>query len=242
MFTSGTNYDFLLYIQAIIWFILAGFLIYLINKNKLTYVDEFRRKFVSGIYLLIFSNILTIFFQVIIKIPQEFYLILYSFVTFLGVGFMILTLIGISQLIDHISSIIDFETKNKKKYAILISAIITIIISILFGISRLNDATQISFIFAIPIVTLFYFYTSTYTFLLHQEMKKIDLNFLLYISLSFFTFGINLIPGIFLDMTSDAFYWVIIYFINIGFILILIIGYLDFKKKINRGLNKSSTK
>ncbi len=238
MFILETDYYLILYIQSIILFILVGFLIYLITKNKLTYVDEFRQKFVLGIYLYLCGVVILIIFQIILKIPQEFYLILYGVIVLSEIGFMALTLLGTSKLIDYISSIIDLETKNKRNYALLISAIISTIYTILYGIFNASNASKLTLILLVPWTVFFYFLSCIYTLFLHQEMKKIDLKFLLYIGLSFFCLCLSVFPAIFLDPRSDLFHLVLNLFLLIGANVFLIIGYLDFKNRISRGLVK----
>ncbi len=238
MFTSTPNYTSIFYIIAIIWFILVVILINLIIKNKLTYVDEFRQKFVSGIFFLIITLTIMLIAQIALQIPQEIMSILIGSIIFTLIGFETLTLIGISQLIDYISSIIDFEIKNKKRNAILSSILITIILTIIYAINNLHNVAQINYVFVVPIGIFCFYFATIYTFLLHQEMKKINLNILLYIALVFLTITTVSTSIPFVNFISDPFFYVIVFFCFIGFDIILIIGYLDFKNKINKGLAK----
>lgn len=234
MLTSGNELNLLLYIQSIIWFILAGYLIYLIIKNKLTYVDKFRQKIVFGIVfeIIIIGSILI--FQVILQARQELLIISYS-IMFAGLlVYIALTLLGISNLINYISSIIDFETKNKKKFALIISTIITASLAITYFILRLNNAALLIYLPMMMISWFIVYSVTIYTLLLHQEMKKIDLNILLYFALSYFCIALILLPGLFLDPGTDMLFWVFSLSFFTVLNIFLIIGYLDFKNKINR--------
>ncbi len=232
--------DIILYIQAIVWFISAGFLVYLIRKNKLTYIDEFRQKFILAVYVLLLIGAINVIFNIFIKIPQQFSLLLYLIMFLSDVFFIALTLIGTSKLMEYVSSIIDLETKNKKKIAFIISIIVTIFVSIIHIIVKISSsATLVAedyILFSIAI--LFFSFAAIYFLFLDQELKKIDINILRYFGISvLFLLSISF-SSIFIDVESGIFYWVIVFFGLIGLNFSLILGYLEFKNKIRKGLAK----
>ncbi len=238
MFPFEPDYYLILYIQAIIWFILVGFLIYLIFRNKLTYIDEFRQRIVSGIFFFIIIMSCILVFQVSLQIPQEILIMVYL-IMFIGyIIFIALTLHGISKLINYVSSIIDFETKNKKKFAIIFSTILTAILSIIYAIPRLNDVILLTGLSFQIISWLIVYFAAIYTLFLHQEMRKIDLNILLYFGLCYLCIASSQLLSLFLDSRTDMLFWVFTLLFFTVLNIFLIIGYLDFKNKVNKGLVK----
>ncbi len=231
--------DLILYIQQVIWFISAGYLIYLMQKTKLTHVDEFRQKVVLAIYFMLFNVAMNGIFTVIIKIPQEFIMLLWGIMVLADGLFITLTLIGTSKLIDYISSIIDFETKNKKKNATIISIIITIFLTIIYIIFKMSKPTTTVVEYILfSAVNFFFWLTGVYFLFLDQELKKININILRYFGIGIFCMAFLPIPSIFMDVQTDMSYWIYTFFGLIGLNLTLILGYLDFKNKISKGLGQ----
>ncbi|NVM52709.1 MAG: hypothetical protein HWN66_03315 [Candidatus Helarchaeota archaeon] len=218
-------------IQSIIWFILAGYLIFLALTNKLTHIDEFRQKFVMGIFSLVICVTFFILIQVFRIFPEEFYNVGFGII-FLGqLIFLILVIIAISKLVEYITSIIDFENETYKKKAILISLILSIIPSILRVIIQEIDQSTIITYFAFPIILFFYLTFSS--FFVHQELKTLKLNTLLYIGIGFLSMACAVTFSIYFNIVTDVTFWVIFFFGLIFLNLFLILGYLDFKNRIS---------
>ncbi|MHA1382897.1 MAG: hypothetical protein ACTSR3_03965 [Candidatus Helarchaeota archaeon] len=119
--------NLIIHIQALIWFIFIGILIYLVFKTKLTYIDDFRQKFIAGIFILLISSSIFIIFQYYLNTSKEFLDLLNIF---LLIGLVIssyLIIIGLNKLNDYIASIVDFEEQKHKNTSFVIALIVSII-------------------------------------------------------------------------------------------------------------------
>ncbi|MHA1298394.1 MAG: hypothetical protein ACTSO9_03020 [Candidatus Helarchaeota archaeon] len=224
--------NLIIHIQALIWFIFIGILIYLVFKTKLTYIDDFRQKFIAGIFILLISSSIFIIFQYYLNTSKEFLDLLNIF---LLIGLVIssyLIIIGLNKLNDYIASIVDFEEQKHKNTSFviaLIASIISFIInSIIYGGGLVEYANRIASTFALFI----YFYIFCYTYYLHLEIKDIKLNMMGFFGTGFMFVTAAQILGIFYAMLNEAFYWIIFNLLYLLLALFLIIGYIDFKNRI----------
>ncbi|MFX1452373.1 MAG: hypothetical protein ACFFCM_16155 [Promethearchaeota archaeon] len=236
MTSNGIIIDSILYTQTIIGFILIGCLILLVKTTKLTYIDGFRQKLVSGLY--VFLGAISIFFIVryYVGLTADYNSILLSIVSVIGVFFVLLTMLGILKLKEYISSLIDFKQKNLVIFSFLIGASLSIIlnfIKIILQPEIISTFSSILFYLLIfPILMGVFYFSAFYCFFLHREIKTIKINIMVYFGFGFLCIAFISVPSMFFDIKYDIIYWIIINFCLVGLIVFFIFGYLNFKNRI----------
>lgn len=242
MTNYGAGWNLIIIAEVIFWFILIGYLIYLTVKTKLTYVDEFRQKFIMGIFVLLISSSVFAVAQHFFTLTEDFFMILSIFILIGVIISSSLIIIGLFSLDNYIYSLIGVE-KQINKYKILLFSIpgpvIVFIIDILIrGISNLLMSIVLLLTYII------YYFVFIYTLFLHQEMRDIKINMMLFFGIGFSFQVLNQILSIFQEtinivLGGDGLYWTLFQLYYILLMIFLIIGYLNFKNRMkNMQINK----
>ncbi len=233
MSLNGIVPDWIGYMQAIIYFILAVYLIYLTMNTKLTHVDEFRKKFVLAILILIGSVSIYVVCRNFFHFSEQFYEILLV-ILFIGLFcFILAMLLSYRTLVEYVSDIIELEYNNKKEIskALLISVIIDMIFFVTILISNIVQYIWIELVIG-RVIFIGFFFSAVYTFELHLKMKNANINVMIYFGFGFLSFGFLEFVSLFVNLIKTELGWALVNFIVSFMLAIFIIGYLSFKRHI----------
>lgn len=236
MAAYGILIDSILYIQVIILFVFIGILIYLARTTKLTHLEAFNQRFLTGLYCLLGSISVFIFIRYIIQIPPNFYNVISGLLFGSMVIFIFVIINGILKLKEYISSLIDFEEKHLKLKTLVYALILAACISILGpAIEQTIDPSDlILYVFFAPIIIFCFCFAAFYCFLLHKEIKVTNIKILNYFGAGIISAPLMYIPSFLLNIEVSPVYWIIINLILTILALFFLFGYLDLKKQTKK--------
>ncbi|MHA1378276.1 MAG: hypothetical protein ACTSRG_07825 [Candidatus Helarchaeota archaeon] len=228
-----TNYGFvgtlIIHSQTLVWFAMIGFLIILALKTKLTHVDEFRKNFTTGIFILLATSSIFIITNYYLIFTQDFLDILNIFLLTGIILSSAMIIFGLFKLNAYLSSIIDFDELKYKKIAIVFAISASIIIYILNLTVR--SGTFVDYISRTVefFTSIIFFFIFIYNMMLHREMKDIEIDMIGFFGTGFMFLTFTEILGIFFDWMDQGLYYILFNFCYIFMLLFLILGYLNFK-------------
>ncbi|MHA1301261.1 MAG: hypothetical protein ACTSO9_17705 [Candidatus Helarchaeota archaeon] len=230
----------------IVWFILIGYLIYLTINTKLTYIDEFRRRFIIGLFSLLTAGALITISSYFTPLTYDITVILIP-IPFVITLFLsnLLIILGLNKLNEYIYSLIGLE-ESKIKTKILFASIPIPLLLILVDFFLTQNFLKLLISLEFLSFHILYFYIAIYCFYLNHQMEGLNLKMMLYFGIAFSFEILNQVLLLFSPMLVDPIQTIIIpypiplldpfaynFLINmfsIGSVIFLILGFLDFKK------------
>lgn len=222
--------------QTVVWFILIGFLIYLILKTQLTHIKDFRNRFGAGILVLLFTTTIFSIARRLVSLTPEatdlFYVLLYIFEEIS----MLIILSGTFKLEEYIYSIVGTQERTKKLnilFASLPGPIFVFILNIFVvtGSNGIGFTQLLMDIVGLPVYITFYF-ISIYCFIIHRDMKLLKIDMMMLFGIGFIMLIAVQILSLFVNVIDEGLFWVIFTNLYIAMIILLIVGYLNFKNQI----------
>ena len=201
-------------------------------KTKLTHVDEFRKNFIRGLLILVGAAALFAITQFLLTFSEEMYLIIQPIILITLFTATIMIINGLFKLDEYLNSIIGSEQKNRKLISLIGGlAVPGIIFSIQLLLIELTDL--VTYIATLLTYILFYF-IFFYSLFLHQNMKELKTSMMLQFGVGFLILNVPQLLGFFEGLTDTGLYWIIFQSCYIAFIICLIVGYWNFKNRINK--------
>ena len=229
----GPLWNELILLEAIIFFILIGYLIYLTIKTKLTHVEEFRRNFLTGVFIFLIIAAYFVVTQHFLTLEQGILNIMNIFGL---IGLIIssaLIIFGLFKLDEYIYSIIGVEKKTSKSKILLFSIPSPVIVYII-NLIVMVDYSSVMVLHIMLVVYIIYYFIFIYTFFIHKEMKDIEINMMGYFGTGFLCQAINQVVGLFNEMLTDGPYYFLFQLFYVLLMVFLVAGYLNFKKRISK--------
>ena len=220
------------YVLMVLWSILFINLISLIIRTKLTYVEGFRKNFLAGIILLLIQS--ATYIVVLYGFSDFFFLESVNFMSINVVTILIsagLVIRGLTNLNNYLDSIIGGKEERSYLKTLIISVILSVINLIVIIFMPGFHPTSITLYIAVTIMVIFHLYISISSFYLHQDLKDLKINMMLYFGIGYLFLTPMLLLTRFLQHDWALFYMSLNYFYLV-FITFLIIGYLNFKNRI----------
>lgn len=219
------------------WFLFIIILCYLVIKNKLTYIEEFRRRWILGLIIYLITVSIHIIFQYIFQFNEQFYLMLDMFILFGAVAAFLLIISGLFKLSDYLSSMIDLEGNRNRRNALLFSIIPSIGLFIEGMLVRGLIMQEFFLSIILLITSIAYFYVAIYSYYLHRELNVMKINMMFYFATGFLFNDVDQFLTVFYGTLDQGLYWVIHNSFAIIMVVFLVIGYLNFKNRI-QNINK----
>ena len=228
MTVYGQPYDGILLVIAIIWFILTGYVLYLVAKTKLTHVEKFRRRFALGILLILGAFSTFIITRDVLTLPEAITTISEIVVAFIVISAQIAFLSALFELDKYIDSVISIGMERRK----LIVGLCAIPLPIVFFLlSLVLQEFSLLFVFT-PFPYYVFYYICFYCIVLDQELKPLKIRMM-----GYFASGFGLATlGQVLQMLNinEGLKWVLYDFFHFLFFVFLILGYINFKNRIKQ--------
>ncbi|MHA1378059.1 MAG: hypothetical protein ACTSRG_06730 [Candidatus Helarchaeota archaeon] len=241
----------------IIWFGLVGYLIFLAFFTKLTHVDEFRKRFLAGIFLLLAAGaILTLTSTFLPNMNSINIALIGLSITSVLVISNILIIIGLNKLDDYIYSMIGLEKTNIKMKLLLVSFPPPIIVLLIDFILSGGNSTKILMNSIFLPYNIMYCFIALYCFFLHHEMQGLKINMMLYFGIGFLVeyliqvltvfspildpFNYNIFASLmelFMPVMDLLVYNILINLFSIANVIFLILGFVNFKNRVGRALS-----
>ncbi len=237
MAAFGTLFTPIIYIQSIMWFGFIVILSYLVIKNKLTYIEQFRRRWLIGLIFYLIAVSIHIIFHYIFQFSEQFYNVLDMIILMGAVVAFLLIISGLVELSNYLSSIIDLEGIKNRRNTFIISLIPSAGIFILNLFIRGLIIEQFFLSLVLLVTSLCYFYAAIYSYYLDRELKIMKINMMVYFATGFLLNDVDQFLTIFWGYIDQGLYWVIHNSFAIIMVIFLVIGYLNFKNRI-QNINK----
>ncbi|MFX1449665.1 MAG: hypothetical protein ACFFCM_02410 [Promethearchaeota archaeon] len=237
MTNYGAGWNEIIITQVIIWFILIGYLINLTVKTKLTHVDEFRQKFIAGIFVLLISSSVFVITQHFFTLSEDFLNFINIFILIGVITSSLLIILGLFRLDEYIYSLIGVQNKLSKLKIFLISIPAPVAVFFIEILLRGVLMSEIVMRVVLLMTYIIFYFVFIYTFFLHKEIKEIKINMMAFFGVGFMFQALNQILAIFQDVIihdlgNDGLYWVLFQLYYILLLTFLIFGYLNFKNRI----------
>ncbi len=237
MTNYGDPWNLIILVEVIIWFLSIGYMIYLAVKTKLTHVDEFRQKFVAGIFILFISSSIFVITQHLFTLTEDFMNIVSIFILIGVMTSSTLIILALFRMDEYIYSLIGLKKKMSKFNILLLSLPGPVTVFLIDFIIRGILISDLLIRIVLLLTYVIFYFISFYTFFLHKEMKDININMMAFFGIGFLFQALNQPLAIFQAQIefvygNDGLYWVIFQLYYILLITFLIAGYLNFKNRI----------
>lgn len=225
--------------QSIILIALVVCLLFISIKTKLTHVDKFRQNFVAGIFIYFASAMTVIILSIwlLYILPEPIYNLL-DISTIIGVIIAYFLIIrGLFILNSYLSSLIDYNEQNYKRISIIIAFLASGTIFITNLIILKFDPANMGLIIPFFGLGIGQFFIFIYCFFLHREIKVLKINMMAYFGTGFMFLTVHLSLSTLYNLGIIPYiiwFSIILGLCNNLMIIFLILGYLNFKNRIDK--------
>ena len=229
----GPPYDGILIVEAIIWFILTGYVLYLVGKTKLTHVEKFRKRFALGIVLILVSFSTLIVTRDLLTLPEAMNSISQVVVVLILISAQIAFLSALFDLDKYIDSIINIGMK-RRKLIVALCAIPPPIVFFLLSISADMEFLTFIVIAFTPFIYYIFYYICFFCVVIDREMISLKIRMMFYFAWGFgFATMAQFLQVQFLNL-SEGLVLVLYDLFYLMMLVFLIVGYIDFKNRIKQ--------